>query len=154
EPTPGPTPEPTPEPAPEPSPEVAPEPAPEPAPQPALEFEAEAALGLDAELDAEPPLDFEPAPASAQEEAEPERGADVDALFERIRAGRDQKRTPTGVDEGARERDRFPQPAAVTDTITETEHGGGDDAELLANRDEVLTPVADDLVRRCKRVLQ
>lgn len=145
-------------PAPKTEPKQEPKPKPEPAPGPAFELapelEAEPALDLEPkpelDLDAEPALHFEPEPATKAPEAE--RGADVEALFQRIKAGRDQEAS-TVVEDGRKQRSQSRQPGAAG-TITEPEGAVENDAELLTNRDEALTPLAEDLLRRCKRVLQ
>jgi len=150
--------------APKPEPKLEPKPDPKPEPEPAPgrafelapELDSEPALELEPkpelDLDAEPALDFEPEPASKAPEAE--RGADVEALFQRIKAGRDQEAAPTVVKDGVRQRAQSPPPAGAAGTITEPEAEVDNDAELLTNRDEALTPLADDLLRRSKRVLQ
>ena len=158
---PAPPPEPEPEPAAESATTAAnePAPAPEPEPEPVAEREPEP----------EPVAEREPEPVSAaapeaesQAASEPDRG--VDALFERIRGMR---------------ADTVEEPRIDFDQARADDHGGAGratdaaegqvlvesapaprpattdgDPELLARRDELLTPIANELVRHCKRVLQ
>jgi DivIVA domain-containing protein len=153
--TPEPKAEPVPEPKAEPKPAPEPEGKPEAMPIPALELELESEA-------AEPVLDLGPEPARELErdladalpETESEVGTDVDALFQRIRADRDETGSPSAGGGGA-EGTASPaslSPATATEAISEPE--SDNDTELLVNRDDVLTPVAEDLLRRCKRVLQ
>ena len=92
------------------------------------------------------------------------RTAEVEALFQRIRAGRvEPEPVPTGVDATQEQRDSsiavrwsadVSMPSQDLDGELQRARTGEGDVERLAKRDELLTPVAHDLVRRCKRVLQ
>jgi DivIVA domain-containing protein len=144
---------------PEPSRAAEPEPAPpEPEPLPAPgqpKPQPEPELMLQSELDpaaGSPTLDLQPEPAPASQ-PRPERGADVDSLFERIRAGREQQAASAVADDGSTEGNTS-APAAVAAPPRRESEPESNDADLLRKRDELLTPVAQDLVRRCKRVLQ
>ncbi len=150
--------EPKPEPKAEPEPEDKPEAAPVPTLELASELDTEPVLELESapaepavDLGPEPALDLEQDLADASPEPESEGGADVDALFQRIRAGREETSSPTAGGDGA-EGTSSPPAATATDAVMGPD--SEDDTELLANRDEVLTPIAEDLLRRCKRVLQ
>ncbi|HMG27298.1 MAG TPA: DivIVA domain-containing protein [Acidimicrobiia bacterium] len=155
-------PEPAPDAAPEPEPEVWPEVAPgaddEPAPEPEPEPAATAA---------EPAPDPEPAP---EPELSSDAGSEVDALFERIRGTREETiEEPRiefgdagglgdggGIDDGGGAR-RAPDAAkgqVLVDTTPEPRPSSDGDPELLARRDELLAPIAHELVRQSKRVLQ
>ncbi len=107
----------------------------------------------------------EAAPASPSEsQPASDDDGDVDALFARIRAGREDavEKAPTFVDEESGNPEH--RPAGSETTLTETavldepapeaRPDTAGDAAVLARRDELLTPVAHDLTRRCKRVLQ
>jgi hypothetical protein len=118
----------------------------------ALEPEQAPTLDLAPGFDAELALRFESEPGAAAPEPETERGTDVDALFERIRAGREE-RAATIVDAGVSDR-AAPAPAPIAEVVAEPQAAAAVDAELLASRDEALAPIAEDLLRRCKRVLQ
>jgi DivIVA domain-containing protein len=142
-----------------------PEPAPatvhQPEPEAELEPEPEAEPEAEAEAEAEP----EPEP-----EPEAEAGSGVDALFERLRGMREEKieepridfgETPglgngDGADDGG---GAEPAPPAgrgqvLVDAAPESRPSSDGDSELLARRDELLSPIAHELVRQSKRVLQ
>ncbi|MBV8560563.1 MAG: DivIVA domain-containing protein, partial [Acidimicrobiia bacterium] len=134
------------------APEAPPAPAPEPAPSPAPEPAPDTAL--DSAGDSAPDSPGDTAPEGA-----------VDDLFARLRAERqgavinaqrvlaDQAEAPA-VDEGA-EGGTEPEPeAAVDEAISDGEPVVDADRALLEQRDERLAPVATDLARRLKRVLQ
>jgi len=145
--------EPEPDAAPEPQPETEPEAAPEPEPEP------------------EAIVDDEPAPASS-DASEPElppasdADRDVDALFERIRGRRgdtveepriDFDEAGAMDDVGARSGGaaNAADAAVLVESRPEPHPVSTDgDPELLARRDELLTPIAQQLVRHAKRVLQ
>ena len=175
EPEPAPPPEPPPEPRPESQPEreaepaadtasiTAPEPEPEPEPEPVGEPEPVA------ELEAEPAAEREPDPVSAgasgpEPPATPEPDSGVDALFERMRGMRgdtveepridfDEARTEDRGTPG-RAADAAEGPVLVESAPVPRPATTDGDPELLARRDELLTPIAHELVRHCKRVLQ
>jgi DivIVA domain-containing protein len=169
EPVPAPVePEPALEAEPEPALEAEPEPALEAQPEPALEAEPEPApaerarelepeLVLESEHEPEPAamaptLDLEPQSAP-EPQPQPGPGEDVDSLFQRIRAGREQQFASARTDDGPTGSNTS-APAASPTAAEVAPEPDVHDAELLRNRDELLTPVAHDLVRRCKRVLQ
>jgi hypothetical protein len=154
-----------PEPEPESEPEVEPEPEPD--------AEAQAEPEPDAEAQAEPASPAAPEPASSRREpdAEPEPGAasdsdrGVDALFERIRTmGEGVVEEPRidfdeggGTDDGsgAAPAEHATRGQVLVEARPEPRPVSTDgDPELLARRDELLTPIAHELVRHCKRVLQ
>jgi hypothetical protein len=142
------TPQPAAEPAPAEPDAAAAEPAPEaatPAPEPARTEPEAAAVSPTLDLESEPAL----APQPEAETAAPATpGVDVDSLFERIRTGGAQAAAaPTGNGEEELGNEAPTTAGPVTEIDTE-------DAELLRQRDELLTSVAHDLIRRCKRVLQ
>jgi DivIVA domain-containing protein len=163
-----PAPEPEPERAAEPESERAPKPepaAPKPEPQPAVEPEPEPPppepepppkpeLVLRPELEpatVSPTLDLEPGPAPEPQPRSGQRGdVDVDSLFERIRAGREQQAASDLADDGTTSR----AAAGTATTTAVAPEPDANDGALLEKRDELLTTVAHDLVRRCKRVLQ
>lgn len=177
EPEPSPPPAPRAEPQPQPEAETAPErasaaptgperePEPEPEPEPGPEPEREP----EREPEPEPVAERAPAPASPevsepepQETSEPD--SEVDALFERIRGMRgDTIEEPRiDFDEGGTD-DRgtaghvtdAPEAPVLVQSAPEPRPATTDgDPELLARRDELLTPIAHELVRHCKRVLQ
>lgn len=155
-----PAPEPAaPAPAPQPEPETEPEPEAEPkmvATMPELELEAAEATPEAVTAAAEPEADSNP---------EVTRTAEVEALFERIRAGGEQPEpVPAAAVEATQEQRDDPaavrwsadtaMPAPDLEGELQRARIGAGDAERLVKRDELLTPVAHDLVRRCKRVLQ
>jgi hypothetical protein len=145
--------DPQPQPAPEPASELEPAPAPEPAPEPAP---------AEPEPTAESPrLALEPEDTHALEDDAPQETApachdEVESLFRRIRAGGEQEAPPPVADDGAEKRAKHATLAASSaEAVLEPAPvSEAADAELLQKRDEVLTQVAYDLVRRCKRVLQ
>jgi DivIVA domain-containing protein len=134
----------------EPEPEVAsnapgePERAPEPAPEPVREPEPE-------------PEAASPAASERETEPAPDADRDVDALFERLRSARVEAKERQAA--FAEPRATAAEAPVLVETAPEptpapkpaTTDG---DPELLARRDELLTPIARELVRRCKRVLQ
>jgi hypothetical protein len=142
-------------------PEAEPEPVPEgastappkaePAPEPETVAEDEPALASSAV--SEP----EPSPAS-------DPGREVDALFERIRGMRgDTVEEPridfddagSADDPAARRAENARDAPVLVDSPPEPRPAPTDgDPELLARRDELLTPIAQELVRHAKRVLQ
>jgi hypothetical protein len=100
----------------------------------------------------EVPEFVEPKPVAAV----PER-PQVDELFARIRAGREQR----GEARVALAPEPVPEAEAATEEVAvvaepepEPEPAPTGDAALLARRDEVLAPVSQDLLRRAKRALQ
>jgi len=158
-------------------PEREPERAREREPEPGV---AEVAVEPDDEpaSEPEPAATPEPEPAAAQPEAEPEPAADatsdaagnVDALFERIRGMREGRveepridfgdgggvGESNGADRGAGE-ERAPDAAAgqvLVDAAPASRPSAEGDPELLARRDELLAPIAHELLRHSKRVLQ
>jgi DivIVA domain-containing protein len=136
----------------EPAPEREPEPAPEPEPEP------------------EPVTVREPEPASpAASEPEvqpaPEPDSQVDALFERIRGMQGETVEEPRIDfddagasvpgGGAGREADAADAAVLVESAPEPRPAATDgDPALLARRDELLTPIAHELVRQCKRVLQ
>jgi DivIVA domain-containing protein len=145
----------------EPESEHASEPEPEPAPEPEPERKPE--------REPEPVAEREPGPVSAgasaaesQAASEPDSG--VDALFERIRGMRAQTVEEPRIDfDEARADDRggagraadaAEGPVIVESAPAPRPATTDGDPELLARRDELLTPIANELVRHCKRVLQ
>jgi len=139
-------------------------PEPEPiegaAPEPALRREPHVPREPERQPTHEPELD-----ATAASAPQPgEDDSDVDALFARIRAGRmdpDESAEPRLDDEsGTREQGASGTATKSADTAVldqpeaEPRPDPAGDAVVLARRDELLTPVAHDLARRCKRVLQ
>jgi DivIVA domain-containing protein len=172
-----PEPSPLPEPSPEPQPEREAEPAadsasiaaPEPEPEPESEPEPEREPEPEPQQEPEPAAEREPSPASAgASEPEPaatsEPDSDVDALFERIRGmpGDTVEEPRSDFDDGAtedrgtagRETAAAQAPVLVESTPEPRPSTTDGDPELLARRDELLTPIARELVRHCKRVLQ
>ncbi len=149
-------------PAPEPQPPAAsdPEAEPEPEPEPVAIMPE---LELDAPAAAAEPMAAAPAP-EADSTPEVLRTAEVEALFQRIRAGGEQvEPVPSAVDATQVQRDdplavqwsaETSMPAPDLEGELERARIGAGDAERLAKRDDLLTSVAHDLVRRCKRVLQ
>lgn len=145
------------EPEQEPEREKEPEPEPEPAAPP--ERERERARAHQPKLD----MPGEPEPAAASERASAE-DSDVDALFARIRAGRVEAAAKARADREEQRDEREPSAAsagrnpadtAVLERVeSEPRPDAGADTAALGRRDELLTPVAHDLTRRCKRVLQ
>jgi hypothetical protein len=103
-------------------------------------------------------------PSEADSTPEVLRTAEVEALFQRIRAGGEQAEpVPSAVDATQVQRDdplavqwsaETSMPAPDLEGELERARIGAGDAERLAKRDDLLTSVAHDLVRRCKRVLQ
>jgi DivIVA domain-containing protein len=152
-----------------------PEPSPPPAPLPEREPEAEPVAETAApepEPEPEPVAEREPEPASpaasepeGQPAPEPEPDSEVDALFERIRGMRGEAVEEPRMDfddagasvaggGGGREADAA-DGAVLVESAPEPRPAATDgDPELLARRDELLTPIAHELVRHCKRVLQ
>jgi hypothetical protein len=143
--------------------------APEPEqrePEPVDEREAEPER--ETELEPEPVAEREPSPVSAGASepgpATSEPDSDVDALFQRIRGMRgDTVEEPRiDFDDGAT-KDRGTSgdataaaqaPVLVESAPAPRPATTDGDPELLARRDELLTPIARELVRQCKRVLQ
>ena len=162
EPSPPPAPHPEPEPeaapvaesastaVPEPEPAAEPERAPEPEPEPVAEREPETVS----------PAASEPeAPTASQPDS------DVDALFERIRGMRGETVEEPRIDfddaganvagGGAGREGDVADGAVLVESAPEARPAATDgDPALLARRDELLTPIAHELVRHCKRVLQ
>ncbi len=109
----------------------------------------------------------DPVPAGASEPEPPatsEPDSGVDALFERIRGMRgdtveepridfDEARTEDRGTPG-RAADAAEGPVLVESAPAPRPATTDGDPELLARRDELLTPIAHELVRHCKRVLQ
>jgi DivIVA domain-containing protein len=135
--------EPEPEPADEPEPEDKPEPEPEDKPEPELGADGEQEPVSTGVSDAEPPTD-------------PDPGSEVDALFERLRSARvEAKERQAALAEPRATAAEAPVLVETAPAPTPAASAPTDgDPELLARRDELLTPIAHDLVRRCKRVLQ
>jgi DivIVA domain-containing protein len=134
-----------------------PEPAPAAVHQPEPETEAEAEIATEAETETEP-------------QPEADAGSGVDALFERLRGMREETieepridfgDTPglgngDGADDGGGA-EPAPQPGrgqVLVDTAPEPRPSSDGDSELLARRDELLSPIAHELIRQSKRVLQ
>jgi DivIVA domain-containing protein len=148
-----------------------PSPAPEPRPeaQPEREAEPAAESASIAAPEPEPEPERESSPVSAgttepEAQAASEPDSDVDALFERIRGmpGDTVEEPRIDFDGGATE-DRGTSgsatAAAQAPVLVETAPAQrpattDGDPDLLARRDELLTPIARELVRHCKRVLQ
>lgn len=155
------------EPAPGPEPEATREPERERAPEPAPEPERAPAASMP-ELELESPVvgpkaaNATPAPGS-EPQPDTTHAADVQALFQRLRAAGEQ---PAPVPAAAEATAEQPGPvelrwvadvsAPAEDLEAELQRArtDSDDAERLAKRDDLLAAVAHDLVRRCKRVLQ
>ena len=157
-------PEPEPSPPPEPSPDAEPEPKAEPAAESASiaanEPQPEPERDPEPEREQEPVAEREPDPVSAAA-SEPDSG--VDALFERIRGMRGDTVEEPRIDFEARTEDRGTPdraadaaegPVLVESAPAPRPATTDGDPELLARRDELLTPIAHELVRHCKRVLQ
>jgi DivIVA domain-containing protein len=158
-PPPAPRPEPQPEPEAAPAAESASTAAPEPEPDTEPEPEREEPV---AEREPEPVL-----PAASEPEPQPasEPDNDVDALFERIRGMRGETVEEPRIDfddagasvggGGADREANVADGAVLVESAPEPRPAATDgDPELLARRDELLTPIAHELVRHCKRVLQ
>ena len=159
---------------PQPSPPPALQPEPEPEPEPERESEpepaAESASTAVPEAEAEPAPGPEPepeSPAASEPEEQPasEPDSEVDALFERIRGMHGETVEEPRIDfDGA----DATEAAAVAGREADGADGGvlvesapqprppatDGDPQLLARRDDLLTPIAQELVRHCKRVLQ
>src|SRR5207302_2704087 len=97
--------------------------------------------------------------------ASSEPDSDVDALFERIRGMRGDTVEEPRIDfddaganvvgGGAGREGDVADGAVLVESAPEPRPAATDgDPELLARRDELLTPIAHELVRHCKRVLQ
>jgi len=154
------------EPAPSPPPEPRPEPQPEQEAEPAADSESIAAPEPEPARDPEPEREPKPVPERDPDrvaEREPDSG--VDALFERIRGmGGDTVEEPridfddsgaTDTGGGAgREPDAADGAVLVESAPAPRPPTTDGDPELLARRDELLMPIARELVRHCKRVLQ
>jgi hypothetical protein len=91
----------------------------------------------------------------------PEADSNVDALFERIRGLRgdtvEEPRIDFGDGDGEAGAERAPNGAegqVLVETAPAPRPSADGDPELLARRDELLTPIAQELVRQSKRVLQ
>jgi hypothetical protein len=143
----------------------------EPDEEPDHEREAEPAA-----TSAQEPAATQPEPGSEPEpepESEPEPPSDtvsgVDALFERLRGMREGTVEEPRIDfgdagapgdgDGAADGGGEPAPDAATgrvlvETAPEPRASTEGDPELLARRDELLSPIAHELVRQSKRVLQ
>jgi DivIVA domain-containing protein len=151
----------------------APEPSAPPEPTPEAQPEREAEPAADsasiAAPEPEPEPEREPSPVSAgATEAEPQATSEpdsgVDALFERIRGMRGDTVEEPRIDfEGGATEDRGTSgsataaaqaPVLVESAPAPRPATTDGDPELLARRDELLTPIARELVRHCKRVLQ
>ncbi len=160
------------QPEPEPSPPPAPRPEPEPEAAPAAESASTAQPEPEPAAEPEPEREPEPEPEPvAEREPEPvspaasEPDSDVDALFQRIRGMRGETVEEPRIDfEGAgasvagggagREAD-VAEGVVLVESAPEPRPAATDgDPALLARRDELLTPIAHELVRHCKRVLQ
>jgi DivIVA domain-containing protein len=158
---------------PEPAPPVRPARRPEPEPEPDAEPVPEAVSTAPEEVQPEPAPDAgaedEPAPASStasEPEAQPAPDADseVDALFERIRGMRGDTVEEPRIDfddAGATDQPRGGDAAKPADAPVLVESPPGPrpaptdgDPELLSRRDELIMPIARELVRHAKRVLQ
>jgi len=162
-PRPEPQPEPEAAPAAESASTAAPEPEPDAEPEPEREEPAP-------EPEREPVAEREPEPVSpAASEPEPQPASepdnDVDALFERIRGMRGETVEEPRIDfddagasvagGGADREASVADGAVLVRSAPEPRPAATDgDPELLARRDELLTPIAHELVRHCKRVLQ
>ena len=147
----------------EPEPSPPPEPRPDAEPEPKAEPAAESASipANEPEREPEPVAEREADPVSA-DASEPDSG--VDALFERIRGMRGDTVEEPRIDfDEARTEDRGTPgsaadaaegPVLVESAPAPRPATTDGDPELLARRDELLTPIAHELVRHCKRVLQ
>ena len=136
--------------------EVASPPHNEPAPtsEPAAPHEPEPAAPVDAETEQKP---------------ESDAGDDVDALFERMRGTREEKVEEPRIDfgdhgglgdgdgrrggGGEEPMPNVPEGQVLVETAP-VRASADVDPELLARRDELLAPIAHELVRNSKRVLQ
>jgi len=162
-----PEPEPAP-PAPRPEPEPEAEPAAEqasiatPEPEPAPAPEPEPVAERQPEPEPEPVAEREPEPVAP---AASEPDSEVDALFERIRGMRGETVEEPRIDfddvgatddgGGAGREANAADGAVLVDSAPHPRPTATDgDPELLARRDDLLTPIAHELVRHCKRVLQ
>jgi hypothetical protein len=111
----------------------------------------------------------EPAPASSavsepEPQAAPDADSEVDALFERIRGMRGDTVEEPRIDfddAGATDQPRGGDAAKPADAPVLVESPPGPrpaptdgDPELLSRRDELIMPIAQELVRHAKRVLQ
>ncbi len=150
----------------EPEPPRPPERRPEPepleaaAPQPRPPREPDAPREPGRQHAHQPELD----PTAVSEPQPGEDDSDVDALFARIRAGREDavENAEPSLDDESGTREHGPAGTATKSADTavldqpeaEPRPDTAGDAVVLARRDELLTPVAHDLARRCKRVLQ
>jgi DivIVA domain-containing protein len=143
-------------------------PEPEPEPEPA----AESASTTEPEAEPEPAPEPEPepeteSPAASEPEQQPasEPDSEVDALFERIRGMRgetveepridfdDAGATDAGAAAGREAKGA--DGAVLVEAASQPRPTATDgDPQLLARRDDLLTPIAHELVRQCKRVLQ
>ena len=155
-PAPRPEPEPEAEPAAEQASIATPEPAPTPAPEP------EPVAERQPEPEPEPVAEREPEPVAP---AASEPDSEVDALFERIRGMRGETVEEPRIDfddvgatddgGGAGREANAADGAVLVDSAPHPRPTATDgDPELLARRDDLLTPIAHELVRHCKRVLQ
>jgi DivIVA domain-containing protein len=148
---------------------AAPEPEPEREPEPVVEREPEPERDPEPEREPEHVAEREPISVAAgatepEPQATSEPDSDVDALFERIRGmGGDTVEEPRiDFDDGATEDRGAPggataaaqAPVLVESAPAPRPATTDGDPELLARRDELLTPIARELVRHCKRVLQ
>jgi DivIVA domain-containing protein len=88
---------------------------------------------------------------------DPRRPAEVDALFARIRAGREdavgEPRETLAVVPAAPQAAPAPSPSAPR-AAPGPPRGGAADADLIGRRDATLAPLEHDVVRRAKRLLQ
>jgi hypothetical protein len=101
---------------------------------------------------------------ATEPEATSEPDSDVDALFERIRGTRGDTVEEPRIDfDGGATEDRGTSgsataaahaPVLVESAPASRPATTDGDPDLLARRDELLTPIARELVRHCKRVLQ
>jgi DivIVA domain-containing protein len=163
---------PAPRPEPQPEPQAAPaaESASTAAPAPEPDAEPEPERAPEPEPEPEPVAEREPEPvssAASEPEAKPASEADkgVDALFERIRGMRGETVEEPRIDfddagasiagGGADREANVADGAVLVESAPEPRPAATDgDPALLARRDELLTPIARELVRHCKRVLQ
>ena len=137
-------------------------------PEPAATSEQEPAA---TQSEPEPETESEPEPESGPEPEPPPSDAarGVDALFERLREMREGTVEEPRIDfggaggrddgDGAADGGGEPAPDAATGRVLleaapEPRASTEGDSELLARRDELLSPIAHELVRQSKRVLQ
>jgi hypothetical protein len=116
----------------------------------------------------QPEPEREPEPETEPEpQPEADAGSGVDALFERLRGMREEKVEEPRIDfgdtsglgngaddGGGAEPAAQPGGQVLVETAPEPRPTAEGDSELLARRDELLSPIAHELIRQSKRVLQ